>query len=339
MVANYADNTVSVLLGKGDGTFAPRVNYAVGANPICVAIVDVNGDGVPDLVVADHAASNLAVLLGRGDGTFRAAQFITTGASPRFFAVGDFNGDGSPDLAVPYDTGTTVDIRLNTTNSATPSVALNATAQGTWYFHVCAIDVNGNPGPTSTREVIVDTTPPVTTDNAPSGWQAHNVTVTLTPTDTGSGMVGGQAGTWYSLDGGAYTAGTSVTVGDGSHTLSYYSRDAVGNVETAHSVTVKVDTLGPLTAALNETTVKAGTTAKFRFRVSDRTPRAQITIVITKNGHVRKRLVVGNRATGTVLTFRWKCTLPKGRYRWKVNAVDQSGNAQVSARSNNLIVR
>jgi len=67
------------------------------------------------------------------------------------------------------------------------------------------------------------------------------------------------------------------------------------------------------------------------------TPQVQVTIVITSKGHVKKRVVVGAMTTGTH-TFRWKCTLAAGRYRWKVNAIDQSGNAQVSARANNLIV-
>jgi hypothetical protein len=338
VTANYADNTVSVLLGNGDGSFAPRVNYTVGSNPICVAIADINGDGHPDLVVSDHAGSNLAVLLGRGDTSFRAAQFVATSASPRFFVVGDFNGDGSPDLAVPFDSSTKVAIMLNTTNSATPQVTLSASAQGVWYFHVCAIDVDGNPGPTSTRQVIVDTTPPVTTDNAPAGWQNHPVTVTLTPSDSGSGMVGGQAGTWYSLDGGPYTAGTSATVGNGAHTLAYFSRDAVGNLETAHTVALKVDTRGPRTTALTATKVRPGKVAKFRFRVNDLTPRVRVTIVITRKGHIKKRIVVGSRATGTVLTFRWRCSLPKGQYGWTVIAVDQAGNKQSKVLSNRFIV-
>src|SRR5271167_4886963 len=44
-------NTVSVLLGKGDGTFAPHVDYAVGAAPSGIAVGDFNGDGKLDIVV------------------------------------------------------------------------------------------------------------------------------------------------------------------------------------------------------------------------------------------------------------------------------------------------
>src|SRR3989442_4227839 len=49
-VANAGTNNVSVLLGKGDGTFHTAVNYAAGAQPRSVAVADFNGDGKADLV-------------------------------------------------------------------------------------------------------------------------------------------------------------------------------------------------------------------------------------------------------------------------------------------------
>ena len=55
-VANYASNTVSVLAGIGDGTFAPQRTYVVGTNPIAIAIGALNGDGHPDLVVVNYTS-------------------------------------------------------------------------------------------------------------------------------------------------------------------------------------------------------------------------------------------------------------------------------------------
>ena len=52
-VANYDSNSVSVLLGKGDGTFGSQVEYYAGPNPYFLAIGDLNGDGVSDLAVAN----------------------------------------------------------------------------------------------------------------------------------------------------------------------------------------------------------------------------------------------------------------------------------------------
>jgi hypothetical protein len=101
-----ARGSVSVLLGNGDGTFQPAVNYSVGTNPVSVAVSDVNGDGKPDLIVAAYGSSpnyfdsSVSVLLGNGDGTFRPAVNYSTGPLTRSLAVGDFNRDGKPDLAV-----------------------------------------------------------------------------------------------------------------------------------------------------------------------------------------------------------------------------------------------
>src|SRR5580692_1987189 len=63
-------STVSILLGNGDGTFQPHVDYPVGS-PTGVAVGDFNGDGKPDLAVAN--GDSVAILLGNGDGTFQAA--------------------------------------------------------------------------------------------------------------------------------------------------------------------------------------------------------------------------------------------------------------------------
>ena len=98
---------MSVLLGNGDGTFQPAVNFAAGACPDSVALGDVNGDGRPDLAVA-NGNNSVSVLLGNGDGTFQAAvSSPRRGRFPVSVALGDVNGDGKPDLAVANAAATT----------------------------------------------------------------------------------------------------------------------------------------------------------------------------------------------------------------------------------------
>src|SRR5262249_48768876 len=75
VVANYGadgptQSSVSVLLGRGDGTFQHSVNYQAGVGSCATAIADFNGDAVPDLAVADWNADAVSILYRRGDGTF-----------------------------------------------------------------------------------------------------------------------------------------------------------------------------------------------------------------------------------------------------------------------------
>ena len=76
--------------------------FAVGTNPLSLAVADFNNDGKADVVVVNEATSNVTVLLGNGNGGFTATggSPIATGTFPYSVAVGDFNGDGNEDFAV-----------------------------------------------------------------------------------------------------------------------------------------------------------------------------------------------------------------------------------------------
>jgi hypothetical protein len=76
-VANQ-DNSVSVLLGNGDGTFHVAGTFAAHIHPMSVAVGDFNGDELPDLAVANFDSNDVSVLLGNGDGTVQAASGANT---------------------------------------------------------------------------------------------------------------------------------------------------------------------------------------------------------------------------------------------------------------------
>ena len=105
-------NTVSILLGRVDLTFAPKVDYATGAAPYAVIAADFNGDGKLDLAVGEPNNHTISVLLGNGDGTFQSHVDLAVGQGPRSLAAGDFNNDGKVDIAVANQTDNTVSILL-----------------------------------------------------------------------------------------------------------------------------------------------------------------------------------------------------------------------------------
>ncbi len=91
--------SVSVLLGKGDGTFAPAKSYPTNPYPLSLTVADLNGDGALDLALASDATPNLSLLMGKGDGSFGAPISIAAPANAAADAVAaaDLNGDGRAD--------------------------------------------------------------------------------------------------------------------------------------------------------------------------------------------------------------------------------------------------
>ena len=99
--------TVSVLMNRGDGSFAPEAVYGVGPYPAAVTCADLDGDGDTDLVVANNGwhvgNGSITVLLNRGDGTFvpQPEILLDHPASITSIVSGDFDADGHVDLALP----------------------------------------------------------------------------------------------------------------------------------------------------------------------------------------------------------------------------------------------
>ncbi|VAX32788.1 hypothetical protein MNBD_NITROSPINAE05-1259, partial [hydrothermal vent metagenome] len=98
--ANSKDSTLSILYGKGDGTFQEPLNIPVPMEPTFIAVADFNNDDIPDIVVNAKGANAFVTLMGKGKNKFRAPQKHPTGRVPLAVIVGDFNQDGKMDIAV-----------------------------------------------------------------------------------------------------------------------------------------------------------------------------------------------------------------------------------------------
>ena len=163
-VVNETDNTVSILLGKPDSSFAAHVDYPVGNSPVAIVAADFNGDGKVDLAVANSGANTVSILLGNGDGTFAAQAVYPTGSKPVGVVAADFNGDGKVDLALVNTWDGTVSILLGNgdgTFSAEPAIAVmyDPVAISTGDFNgdgkVDLITGNSNPSAPEAQSVTV----------------------------------------------------------------------------------------------------------------------------------------------------------------------------------------
>ena len=150
-----------------------------------------------------------------------------------------------------------------TITTSSPSTQTEASGDGCYQYTLAETD-NVGLAATLMATVEVDTAAPVTTDNSTSiggGWENSTQTVTLSPTDAGSGV----AKTYFTTDGttpaeiggvaqGTTQTGTSVVLSAaGSYTIKYFSVDKAGNVEavrTAASV-IRIDLVPPSVPAPN----------------------------------------------------------------------------------------
>ncbi|MHA1835249.1 MAG: OmpL47-type beta-barrel domain-containing protein [Candidatus Baldrarchaeia archaeon] len=145
------------------------------------------------------------------------------------------------------------DTNFSVVQTCTYTWDISGVADGNYFIDINVHDDSDtNKADTSDFSIMVDNTAPTTTDDAPSGWQASDVTVTLTPSDSGSGV----HDTNYCIDTdntctpNISSTSVNVTCSAGSTCqkyVRYRSVDRAGNVEAINSVLVQIDKEAPTT--------------------------------------------------------------------------------------------
>ena len=81
IIANAREGSnLSVLRGKGDGTFQPQTLYPVGEDPTSLVVADFNGDGLLDIETANFRDNDVTLLLGQQSETATATGISVLGA-------------------------------------------------------------------------------------------------------------------------------------------------------------------------------------------------------------------------------------------------------------------
>jgi hypothetical protein len=229
--ANY-NGAVTVLLGFGDGTFAPATTYSSGGKgAVSLAVVDSNGDGKLDLLVANNISNNVGVLL--NDETTLSPTTTTLASSPNpsifgqvvTFTASVSSSAGTPTGTVEFFEGTTL-LGSGTLTSGKASFSTSGLATSS---HPIVAKYEGDSGhglsvsdPVSQIVNIATTTTSLASSQNPAV-----VTEFVTYTATVTSQYGGAAtGTVAFQDGGTTVATVTVTGNQAAYRTKYSSPGA-----------------------------------------------------------------------------------------------------------------
>jgi VCBS repeat protein/Big-like domain-containing protein len=144
-IAATSSADVWILLGNGDGSFAPGQSVAVGQEPHGIVALDVDGDADLDIVNCNRGSNNLSLLRNDGAGVFGSPTFFEGGVNGEYgLASGDMDHDGIMDLVVAGRDGS----HVRTLHGNGNGTFAPGTAQGsggpTWVVQLGDVDGDGD---------------------------------------------------------------------------------------------------------------------------------------------------------------------------------------------------
>jgi len=97
----YTDlSDVSILLGRGDGTFGSEIHYPTNLGASAVVTADFDHDGHLDLFLTNGVTNDLSMLWGLGDGTLGPQLTFPAGSAPAAAVAANLNQDSAVDVAI-----------------------------------------------------------------------------------------------------------------------------------------------------------------------------------------------------------------------------------------------
>lgn len=146
--SDHNSNSVTVLLGRGDGTFRPNPHHYPEVSPWSIATGDINNDGAVDLVTDTINAIPPKVLFNRADGSGkfdRAVPVADFGGSGFGLVTADVNGDGLADIVGTNEWGDNIVVLLNNGDKTfLPPINCDVGPERLSPSQVAAADLNGD---------------------------------------------------------------------------------------------------------------------------------------------------------------------------------------------------
>lgn len=128
-VSDRRNSRVIVLNRSGEGLLSVGDTVATGAEPVAIAVADMNRDDSPDLITADDIGQSVTVILSTPTG-FAAAHSTAVLSFPGALAIQDYEGDGCPDFAITLPFNDMIAVyRQASTGGGTQNVCLGDYAQ------------------------------------------------------------------------------------------------------------------------------------------------------------------------------------------------------------------
>ena len=134
VTVNSKNDSISVFMGYGNGSFAPQMMYSTGIDsyPYAMAIGDLNNDNRLDLVIANSGTDNIGILFRFDYTTFQSGKTYSSEDSlgPWGIVAGDFNNDNYQDLAVAFYKSDNIGVLLGYGNGSFGVIITHPTGNG-----------------------------------------------------------------------------------------------------------------------------------------------------------------------------------------------------------------